>query len=100
MATQAVTWIAMVLCVASFGLFVYFSLAMKPKAPLPPPPGLGGKAELQSGLGDMAKLIEALAKLSDSFAKAGPAVMSLIASILFLLVATLGAGLDKIIPAR
>ncbi len=84
------------LCVLSFGLFVYFSFALRVKSTAPPKTGLGSTAEVQSGLSDMAKLVEALAKLADSFAKAGPAVMSLVASILFLLVATLGAGLEKI----
>jgi hypothetical protein len=100
LATQAVTWISIVLCVVSFALFVYFSFTMRVKQAIVPKAGLGGSAEMQSGLSDMAKLVEALAKLADSFAKAGPAVMSLVASILFLLVATIGAGVDKIAAAH
>ena len=100
MAAQAVTWISIVLCVVSFGLFVYFSFALRPKPTIPPKTGLGGATELQSGLSDMAKLVDALAKLADSFAKAGPSVMSLVASILFLRIAALGAGIDKAASAH
>src|SRR5215469_2389311 len=99
MAAQILTWMSMVLCVLSFAMFVYFSFALQKKS-VAPPVGLGREAQLQSGLSDIAKLVEALSKLADSFARAGPAVMSLVASILFLLVAALGAGLERIAPTH
>ena len=43
--------------------------------------------------GEIADLLKALASLTDSLVKAGPALWSLIGSILFLLVASIAAGL-------
>ena len=51
--------------------------------------------QLEASLGDIAKLIEALAKLTDSLQKAGPMVASLIGAIFFLLLAALTGGLAK-----
>jgi len=48
----------------------------------------------------MAKLVEALAETCGQFREGSPAVMSLIASILFLLIATLGAGIVKVASAH
>src|SRR5438270_13736572 len=43
--------------------------------------------------GEIADLLKALGSLADSLVKAGPALWSLIGSILFLLVASIAAGL-------
>jgi hypothetical protein len=45
---------------------------------------------------EITEFAKALGELTNSFQKAGPALSSLVASILFFLIATLGAGLDKI----
>jgi hypothetical protein len=45
---------------------------------------------------DLSKLAEAGARLADSFTKAGPALSALVASILYLMIGTLGAGLDRL----
>lgn len=90
MAVQVITWVSLALCVSSFVLFAYFSFAM---------PSVK-QGDTKSALSEMAQLVEALAKLTESFAKAGPAVMSLVASIFFLLIAALGAGLGNIAAAR
>lgn len=60
----------------------------------PKPAGAVGNVVQQRGLDDMAKLIEALAKLADSFAKAGPVVMTLVSAIFFFLIAMLGSGFE------
>ena len=78
-----------VMSVLSFLLFLYFALRR------PPAPEQGAASDMPD-LSDVAKVLEALAKLTDSFAKAGPAVMSLVASIFFLLIAALGSGFDRI----
>jgi hypothetical protein len=44
---------------------------------------------------DLAKLIEAFAKLADSLEKMGPLAMSLFASMFFMVVAMLAAGFGK-----
>lgn len=48
---------------------------------------------------EVAELIKALATLSDSLVKAGPALWSLLGSILFLLIAAIAAGLLGGAPA-
>jgi hypothetical protein len=71
-------------------LFVYLLLTRKS------PAGGLGNAKVQSGLGDIAKILEALAKLTDSFAKAGPLVMTLVSAIFFFLIALMGSGFDAV----
>jgi hypothetical protein len=44
---------------------------------------------------DLAKLVEAFAKLADSLEKMGPLAMSLFASMFFMVVALLAAGFGK-----
>jgi hypothetical protein len=55
----------------------------------------GESAELHGGVADMAKLIEAFSKLSDSLEKAGPMTASLIGSMFFIILAMLAAGFGK-----
>jgi len=43
--------------------------------------------KLQAGIADVAKLVEAMAKLTDSLTKAGPAIAALVASIIFMILA-------------
>jgi hypothetical protein len=82
--------------VLSFILFLF--LAMTRRTVSHPeqtkPEGLAD-VKPQGAISDMAKLVEALAKLTDSFAKAGPMVMALVAAIFFLLIAVIGSGLDS-----
>ena len=88
---QNVGILCFALSVISFGLFVYFALRRRP-APPPQPESRG----IGEGLEDIAKVLEALAKLTDSFAKAGPMVMSLVASIFFMLIGVLATSFGEI----
>lgn len=92
---QVITITAYAFSVISFLLFVVLLITNRKGAPPSAPPGLGD-AQVQGALSDMAKLLEALAKLSDSFAKAGPLVMTLVATIFFLLVAMMGSGFESL----
>lgn len=73
--------------VLSFLLFLY--LATRRPAPVQSDPA-------ETPLSDVARVLEALAKLTDSFAKAGPTVMALVASIFFLLIAVMGSGVAQV----
>jgi hypothetical protein len=85
--TWTVASVSLDLSVLSFLFFVILTVLSlrKPKTPV------GAKVDadlkLQAGLGDIAKLVEALAKLTDSLTKAGPAIASLVASIVFMVLA-------------
>jgi hypothetical protein len=85
---EVMIWTAYAFSVVSFGLFVYFALLGRRAESAAR--GLG--AALQQGaLADMAALAEALAKLADSFSRAGPTVMALVASMFFFMAALVGA---------
>jgi hypothetical protein len=94
MLTAVLTWTALGMSAASFLVFAVLSLRIR----------RGGDgatvetAEARRGIEitDLAKLADAGTRLADSFTKAGPALSALVASILYLLVATLGAGLDRL----
>jgi len=88
-------WGATAMSFASFLLFVYLSAR---RAPALPVAGAGNVAQ-HAGLSDVVKVAEAVAKLADSFAKAGPALSALVASIVFLLLALVAAGIDRL-PVR
>jgi hypothetical protein len=93
------TWTSYGFAVISFAIFVYH-VFKKPEAQvLPADKGEEtlGNAEQYGAIADTAKLVEALAKLSDSFSKGGLRVMALVAAIFFLLVAIVGSGLDKVV---
>jgi hypothetical protein len=90
MMLQVLTVTAYAFSVISFVLFVYLLLTRKTLAS-----GLGD-ARQQAGLDDIAKILEALAKLTDSFAKAGPLVMTLVSAIFFFLIALMGSGFDTV----
>jgi len=53
-------------------------------------------AHLQAGPDGIAKVLDSLAKLTDSFAKGGPLVMALVSAIFFFLVAMVGTGLGAV----
>lgn len=87
---SAISILSGLLGAVSFCLFVFLVLSKpsdKPKQP--------ADLRLDGSLEDMAKLIEALAKLTDSLQKAGPMIASLVGAIFFLLLAALTAGLAK-----
>ena len=83
--TWNVSSVSLDLSVLSFLFFVVLTvLSLKKVKPQAQP---GTDMKLQAGLGDITKLVEALAKLTDSLTKAGPAIASLVASIIFMLLA-------------
>lgn len=88
------TWTALAMSVVAFALFVVLSVRRNPTGDR----GRSRGVDLQphGALSDVTELAKALHELTDSFQKAGPALSALVASILFFLIATLGAGLDKI----
>lgn len=91
---QILTWTAYGFSVISFLLFVYLVLTRKKAAK-----GGLGEVELQSGLEQVEKTLIALAKLTDSFAKAGPMVMTLVSAIFFFLIALLGSGFGTVVES-
>jgi hypothetical protein len=75
--------------IVSFVLFVIFARSKQPTSVVRPT-GLG-QSEQQAGLSDVAKLLEAIGKLTEALAKftnsmatAGPAIASLVASLVFM----------------
>jgi predicted secreted protein len=94
MLLEVLTWTALAMSVVSFALFVVLSLR---RTAARDNPKQGPGVEIQPhGINDITELVKAFRELTDSFQKAGPALSALVASILFFLIATLGAGLDKI----
>ena len=94
---NTITWAAIVF--ASLCFFLYFVLTLAPlfvprkpdKAARKPPPGVETIAPVQAAI--LPDLVNAFAALAEALAKAGPALWSLIGSMLFLLIAALAAGL-------
>jgi hypothetical protein len=84
--TWTVASVSLVLSVLSFLFFVILTILSlrKPKPAAAPAPA---DMKLQAGIADVAKLVEAMAKLTDSLTKAGPAIASLVASIIFMILA-------------
>lgn len=93
MLLEVLTWTALGMSVVSFVVFVVLSVR---RSSPPETPNQGVGLEPHGALTDVTELAKALHELTDSFQKAGPALSALVASILFFLIATLGAGLDKI----
>jgi len=83
--TWTVASVSLDLSVLSFLFFIILTILSlrKPKPPTAPAPDM----KLQAGVADVAKLIEAMAKLTESLTKAGPAIASLVASIIFMILA-------------
>jgi hypothetical protein len=98
MPTSMLNVVSLVSCglgIACVLLFVYLVLTT-PRRPLPAVEGDRADAVRPHGaIADSAKLIEAMAKLTDSLEKAGPMIGSLVGGIFFLLLAALAAGLAK-----
>jgi hypothetical protein len=95
MLLEVLTWTALAMSVVAFVLFVVLSLRPNPTGKTEKRPN-GVDLQAHGALSDVTELAKALHELTDSFQKAGPALSALVASILFFLIATLGAGLDKI----
>lgn len=93
MLISILTWISLGMSAAAFLVFVFLSMRKGPSSTPSDAARRDGRREGE--ISDITKLTEATAKLADSFTKAGPALSALVASILYLLVATLGAGLEK-----
>ncbi len=92
------TYVSVLSCVfGTLCLLVYLYLVLTTaKRPSPQPQGdRADSVRPQGAVADMAKLVEALAKLADSLQRAGPMIASLIGAIFFLLLAALTAGLAK-----
>jgi hypothetical protein len=89
-----------VFSVCSFMLFCYLVLTQRISERSKPhnPEGLAD-VKPQGALRDMANLVEALSKLTDSFTKSGPTIMALVAAIFFLLIAVIGSGFDSLVAA-
>jgi hypothetical protein len=84
--------ISCIFAIICFGLYVYH-VVLRMTTTMPQMKKEG--AELHGGVADMAKLIEAFSKFSDSLEKAGPVTVSLIGSMFFMILAVLAAGLGK-----
>ena len=94
MLLDVLTWTALAMSVVAFVVFIILSFRSRARAGTG---GTGGAGLVAQGaVSDLAELTKALADLTNSFQKAGPALSALVASILFFLIATLGAGLDKL----
>jgi hypothetical protein len=96
MLNASVTSIALVLAVVSFALYVYQAVYILRNKPTAPAASLAEQTsktlEIQPFSAEqLAKLIDSLAKLTDSLAKAGPPLTSLVASIVFLVIASISA---------
>lgn len=92
---SAVSCVFAVICIISFLLFVY-QLLRRPSRPAQELAGDRADAVLPHGaIADVGKLVEALAKLTDSLEKASPLIASLIGAMFFMALAALAAGLGK-----
>jgi amino acid transporter len=85
--TWTVASVSLDLSVLSFLFFVILTVLSLRKSKTHAAAHVPADLKLQAGLADVAKLVEGLAKLTDSLTKAGPAIASLVASIIFMLLA-------------
>ncbi|WP_430424666.1 hypothetical protein [Phenylobacterium sp.] len=90
----AIAIVAIVCGVLSFGVYIIHSL--KPPAQAAAQKASGVAQTVQEKVGvtpaEVTDLVKALAALSESLAKAGPALWSMIGAALFLLIAAVSAG--------
>ena len=86
------TWTSLTMSVVSFLVFVVLSFRLKRGSNTSDAQVAQARRGVE--ITDLTKLAEAGARLADSFTKAGPALSALVTSILYLLIGTLGAGLD------
>src|SRR5438105_4898865 len=94
-----VAWIAVVLAALSFLVFVRLSIIevlLKFEKQSVVPPAAKALAEGAPAI-DPSKILEAAAKLAEAMAKAGPALSALIASIVFLSIAAVSAGVKPVV---
>jgi|SRR5438309_2273011 hypothetical protein len=94
MLIRVLTWTSLAMSVLSFLVFVVLSLRLKRGSNASAAEAAPARRGVE--ITDLTKLAEAGARLADSFSKAGPALSALVASILYLLIGTLGAGLDRL----
>jgi hypothetical protein len=83
--------VSLIFSILSFS--IYFLALVLPKgqsAPLP----TTGEPKPQGAIADAGALVLALGKLAESLRSAGPGITNLVATILFLLIAALCAGLS------
>jgi hypothetical protein len=94
MLIRVLTWTSLAMSVVSFLVFVVLSFRLERGSNA----SAAEAAQARRGVDitDLTKLAEAGARLADSFTKAGPVLSALVASILYLLIGTLGAGLDRL----
>ena len=90
-----IAWVAIgcaILCIVVYAILTLSPVVLawkKYKAPAKPPAGRPTLGPVQISFPD---LVKAFASLVDALAKAGPGLWSLIGSMLFLLIASLAAG--------
>lgn len=89
-----VTITALVMGVLCFMLFLWLSLKAQQATATAPAQQMADKASglTPTSFGELTEMVKALATLSDSLVKAGPALSVLIASILFLTIAAGASG--------
>lgn len=102
---QTVTHLALWLSGLSFAVYVVeaaYALFSKPvrEARNAARDATRNMLQAQASIDDVTKLAEALSKLTDSLAKAGPALTSLVAAVLFLGIAALTSGALRGSPAE
>lgn len=91
---NAIAGVSLVLAVGSFALFVLLAWRVtRQRTTAQPDTGA------ESVLTDTAKLVNELRSLADTFAKAGPWVAALIASVFFLTIAFAAATADRLSDA-
>lgn len=91
----AIAIMSSVFAVISFVLFIYQVIARRWRVTQQIEGDRAEDARQHGAIGDMAKLIEAFAKLADSLEKTGPLAMSMFGAMFFTVVAMLAAGLGK-----
>ena len=94
-----VAWTALVLAILSFFVFVILSiiefiLKFQKQSVVPP---AAAAAFANAPAIDPSKILEAAAKLAEAMAKAGPALSALIASLVFLSIAGVCAGVKPVV---
>jgi hypothetical protein len=84
---NVVTVVALLMSIAAFVMFIHLLVRKQSHVET-----VAAKLPSLASIDDLAKLVEALARLAESLGKAGPAVTAFIASVLFLVLAMAGAG--------
>ena len=84
-----------VFAIISFAVFVYQVFARRGRVTRQIEGDRAEDARQHGTIGDMAKLIEAFAKLADSLEKTGPLAMSMFGAMFFTVLAMLAAGFGR-----